>query len=123
MIDVLNVIKTEMINLCINYEYGIMSKAPPTYPYWVGDYIVSDSISEDGETNITFFINGFARNSYLEFEKEKAKIYEHFTDGITVIKNNTAISIQSGTIQNISEENAELKRCQIILSIKFWRGR
>lgn len=123
MIDVLSAINTELHSIGINYEFKIMNKAPPKYPYWIGDYVISGNVYEDGELDITFFLNGFTRKSYLEFEKEKTKIYRHFQDGITITKNNTVLSIQSGTTQNIDEEDAELKRCQIELIIKSWKGR
>ena len=38
MEDVLAVVDDQLQKLGLNYEFGSMTKSPPKYPYWVGEY-------------------------------------------------------------------------------------
>lgn len=123
MTEVLKVICELMKSLQLNYEFGRMSKSPPEYPYWVGDYTESEPYTEDGEENATIILTGFARGQYITLEKQKEIIKDFFKYGVKqVTENGTSISISTSNIINIPIDDIDLKKCQINLSVKFWKG-
>lgn len=124
MIDVLSVLSEEMTFLELNYEFGRMSKSPPDYPYWIGDYTESEPLTEDGEENATIILTGFSRGKHIELEKQKELIKKHFKYGRSLITGSgTSIAIFFAGSLNIPVEDNDLKRCQINLSVKNWKGR
>ncbi len=124
MIDVLKLIYEEMrINLGLNYEFGRMSKSPPPYPYWVGEYTEAEPVTEDGKETATFILTGFVRGKYIDLEKQKLLIKSHFKHGVTkVTDNGAAVAVFYAGGYNIPTEDIDLKKCQINLSIKQWKG-
>lgn len=132
MLEVLKALDTHLSkHLGLNYEFGQMSDSPPKYPYWVGDYTESESLTEDGIEQPIIILNGFSRGKFIELEEQKEKIKEYFkfgkTDLMTVILPDQTISKVSVNIWfsdsiNIPDDNLDLKRCQIHLNTKIWKG-
>lgn len=123
MDEILAVINDQMEGLGLNYEFGKMTKSPPEYPYWVGDYTEPESITEDGKEEPTILLTGFARGKFLELETQKATIKEHFRHGVSVItEKGSAVVVFYGSSLNIPQEDDDLKRCQVNLQIKSWKG-
>ena len=86
MIEVLKVVSDLMTkDLQLNYEFGRMSKTPPQYPYWVGDYTEPEPMTEDRQTTPTVLLTGFGRGTFFELERQKQKIKDYFMDGKSVI--------------------------------------
>ena len=132
MLEVLKALDTHLSeHLGLNYEFGQMSNSPPKYPYWVGDYTESESLTEDGVEQPIIILNGFSRGKFIELEEQKEKIKEYFkfgkTDLMTVTLPDQTISKVSVNIWfsdsiNIPDDNLDLKRCQIHLNTKIWKG-
>lgn len=123
MNEVLAAINNQLEGLGLNYEFGKMSESPPQYPYWVGDYTEPGSTTEDGKEEPTIILTGFARGKFLELETQKATIKEHFRHGVFVItEKGSAMVIFYGSSLNIPQEDDDLKRCQVNLQIKYWKG-
>lgn len=123
MIEVLNVISQQMESLHLNYEFGRMTKSPPTYPYWVGDYTQEEPMTEDGLEQATILLMGFSRGNHLALETEKAAINDRFKHGVTVMTDTgAAVVIFSAGNFNVPLETNDLKKCQVNLSIKIWKG-
>lgn len=122
MIEVLKVISDHMVqNLKLNYEFGQMSKTPPEYPYWVGDYTEPEPQTEDRQTTPTVILTGFSRGKFLELEEQKQKIKDYFMDGKSVITDSgSAVVVFYGGSFNVPSDEQDLKKCQINLSIKKW---
>ena len=108
-----------------------MSDSPPKYPYWVGDYTESESLTEDGAEQPIIILNGFSRGRFIELEKQKEKIKEYFkfgkTDLMTVTlpdqtTSKVSVNIWFSDSINIPDDNLDLKRCQIHLNTKIWKG-
>lgn len=116
----LSTMKNELSNLGINYQFGEW-EGDIVYPYFVGEYIESESFTEDNLEDIEFILTGFARGqgSYLKLENIKNKIKKRFFNGVTVLKNNKAVTIFYGnSISAIPTGELELKKIQINLKIK-----
>lgn len=126
MLEVLNVLNTHLSeHLGLNYEFGQMSDSPPNYPYWVGDYIETDGNTEDGVETQTIILEGFARGTHLELENQKEAIKEHFKFGTTdLIQTPVKVVVNIWFLNsiNIPDDNMDLKRCQIHLITKIWKG-
>lgn len=123
MDDILAIINDQLEGLGLNYEFGKMTRSPPQYPYWVGDYTEPGGMTEDGKEEPTVILTGFSRGKFIELETQKAAIKEHFRHGISVItESGSAVVVFYGGSFNIPLEDDDLKKCQVNLSIKSWKG-
>ena len=94
------------------------------YPYWVGEYTDVATQTEDGYEETEVILTGFHRGEYLDLLEAKDKIKQHFhpicglsanTDsGVIIVFYNGSFPIPTG--------EADLKRIQINLLIKEWKG-
>ena len=75
--DKLKFIKQQMSILAIPYEFMQWS-SELRYPYWVGEYTETPTMTEDGYEESTFILTGTTRGTWLELEEIKEKIKEHF---------------------------------------------
>lgn len=124
MKQTLKVISDAMKSLGIEYDLGVYSGNPIIYPYFVGEYVESESNTEDGFQETEFMLNGFSRESWLELENAKEKIENYFNkvSGKTVIADNgSAVAIFYANSLIVPTGDAELKRIQINLTIKEWK--
>lgn len=112
-----------MEKLGLNYEFGTMSKSPPKYPYWVGEYSEPEGLTEDGKETPTVILTGFSRGKHIVLENQKSIIKDHFRHGVSVItETGAAVVIFYGGSVSIPLEDDELKKCQVNLLIKTWKG-
>lgn len=122
--DKLSFINEQMNNvLKIPYQLGQWNSAV-IYPYFTGEFTEEPITTEDGYEASEVLITGFHRGEMLDLEEAKAKIKRHF-DPIFGLRAET----DSGTIAvfydgsfYIPTGEADLKKIQINLSIKEWKG-
>lgn len=120
----LAVINNELEKIGLNYEFGRMTKTPIKYPYWVGDYTEPEGMTEDGLEEPTFILTGFSRGRFIELEQQKNIIKDHFKHGVSVItETGAAVVIFYAGSFNIPLDEDDLKKCQVNLSIKTWKGK
>lgn len=122
---VLDAVKNSMKEMEINYWFG-EAPSPPKYPYFTGEYQEPESLSEDGEQDTQFILNGFARGkgAFLSLENAKEQIKEYLQDGRLVSTEKSVVAIfYANTLANLPTGDAELKRIQINLTIKEMNGR
>jgi hypothetical protein len=122
--SVLKVIADEMDALGINYDFEEW-KGELVYPYFTGEYQETESLDEDGEQEVQFILNGFARGitAHADLEEAKNKIKKHFPSigGRLAITDESRVAIfYANTLGNLPTGDAELKRIQINLKIKEW---
>ena len=94
------------------------------YPYFVGEYTETESVTEDGLQEATILLTGFHRGTWLALETAKAKIENYFNSvsGKTVMADNgSAVAIFYASALIVPKEDMELKSIQINLSVKEWR--
>lgn len=121
--DVLKIIADSLEAANINYEFMEWT-SEPVYPYFVGEYQETPSISEDGLQESTFILTGFSRSTWAALEEAKSTIENIFSriSGKTVISSNgngVAVFYENSLV--IPTGDAELKKIQINLSIKEWK--
>ena len=114
MIDVLTILNNEMEKLNIPYTFDTWDK-DIELPQWIGEISETPTVDEDGKSEYSFILTGYATNySYLFGVAEQLKTkYKNSTivDGI-VIKYDNTTTIDNGT--------DDLKQVQINFNIKKW---
>lgn len=108
----------------INYEFNEWTSAIK-YPYFVGEEFQEDEIqTEDGMETSTMLLTGFHRGSYLVLEETKNKIKELFNPifGLSAKTDSGTIVVFFAGSFNIPSGEADLKKIQITLKIKEWKG-
>ena len=114
MIDVLTIMNNEMEKLNIPYTFDTWD-TDITLPQFIGEISETPSLDEDGKSEYTFILTGYATNyTHLLSVAEQLKTRykpSAVIDGIVIIYNNCI------TIDNNTDD---LKQVQITLTIKEW---
>ena len=118
----LQIIASAMSDMGLNYAF-VEWKGDPVYPYFVGEYQETPSMTEDGLQESTFTLTGFTRGSWLELEAAKEQIENYFkVSGKTVIADNgSAVAVFYDRSLVVPTGEAELKRIEINLDVKEWK--
>lgn len=122
----LQFINEQMNILAVPYEFGEWS-SNVQYPYCVGEINEEPTTNEDGFEQSTLLLTCFNRGSkgvLLGLEEIKAKIKKHFHPiyGIRGKTHDCAFAIFYDGAFYIPTNEAELKKLQINLVIKEWKG-
>ncbi len=118
--ETLKFISDVLTNAGINYEFGQWS-GEIVYPYFVGEYTESEPMTEDGLLQSTFMLNGFSRSTWLALEQAKETIEKLFSNSVQVLASGNGVCIFYAGTLIIPENDPELKRMQINLTIKEWK--
>ena len=109
--------------LSVPYEFGQWNSSIQ-YPYFVGEVTEEPITQEDGFEQSTLLLTGFHRGALIDLEEIKDKIKKHF-DPIYGLRDSdedgTIIVFYDGAFY-ISTGEADLKKIQINLTIKEWKG-
>jgi hypothetical protein len=120
---VLEFINKQMFAIGIPYEFGEWSEEV-AYPYFVGEISEDEPTTEDGAETATFILTGFNRGGYITLEEARKRIKDHFDtiNGLRAKTEEGAIAVFYGGAFNIPTGEADLKKIQINLKIKTWKG-
>ena len=121
--DKLKFINDQMGEITVPYEFGEWTSVVK-YPYWVGEITEEPPNTEDGAEESTLILTGFNRGNYIDLEKDKAKIKKHFHSihGLRAKTGSGSIAVFFDGAFYVPTNEAELKRIQINLKIKEWKG-
>ena len=102
-----------------NAESGIVK-----YPYSVGEFTEQATNLENGYEESTLLLTVTTRGSWLELEEIKDKIKKHFpaNGGLRASTNSGSIAVFYAGSFPVPTGEADLKRIQINLDIKEWKG-
>lgn len=119
----LKFINQQMAELSIPYEFGEWT-TDVIYPYSVGEVSEDPITTEDGAETSTFILNFFHRGNYADLESIKARIKQHFQPifGLRASTDSGAIAVFYESAFYVPTNEADLKRLQINLTIKEWKG-
>jgi len=105
-----------------------MDYEPITYTgdsdtYFVGSWSEVASVSEDGQTENTFFLTGFTRSSWLSLIQVKDRVEQYFTrQGRSFVSDWGSVAwICYNTATPVPKDDIELKSLEINLTIKEWK--
>lgn len=121
--DKLKVIAEQMEAIGIPYEFGQWS-SPIQYPYFVGEFTEEPTMTEDGLEETTVLLTGFHRGNSIDLEAAKNKIKRHFPSfyGLRTQTDSGTIAVFFDGSFYIPSGEADLKKVQINLKIKEWKG-
>ena len=116
-------ISDQMDILSIPYEFGMWT-SDVIYPYFVGEITEEPPTTEDGLEESSLILTGFHRGKYIDLETAKEKIKEHFNPitGLCAKTDSGSIAVFFDGSFYIPTGEAELKKIQINLKIKEWKG-
>ena len=120
---VLKIVSDAMEALGIEYGLGTYDGNPIVYPYFVGEYTETESMTEDGLQESTFLLTGFSRDSWLTLENAKERIQDYFdkvSGKVVMAEDGSAVAIFYAHALIVPTGDAELKSIQIQLSVKEW---
>ena len=122
--DKLKFISKQMDLIGVPYEFGQWSSAV-TYPYFVGEQVSPEAFpAEDGSEESEILLTGFHRGKLIDLETVKNKIKRHFSPWTGLISKTDSGSIAvffDGSFY-IPTGEADLKKIQMNLKIKEWKG-
>lgn len=119
----LKFINEQMAALSIPYEFGEWTSDVPDF-YFVGEITEEPIMTEDGAQESTLILTGFCRGKYLAMEKKKDEIKRHFSPifGLRGKTDSGSIAVFFDGAFYVPTGEADLKRIQINLKIKEWKG-
>lgn len=115
----------EQLNNVLNIPYQLGQWSDDVkYPYFVGEFTDEPITTEDGYEASALLITGFHRGEMLDLEEAKAKIKKHFDPifGLRAKTDSGSIAVFYNGAFYVPTGEADLKRIQINLSIKEWKG-
>ena len=122
--DKLKFIKEQMGILAIPYEFMEWT-SDVSYPYYVGEITEEPTTTEDGLEESTMILTGFYRGtSFEKLETDKNKIKMHFSPitGLCAKTDSGSIAVFFDGSFYVPSGEAGLKKIQINLKIKEWKG-
>lgn len=120
----LKFIDEQMTAIAVPYEFWEWS-SKITYPYFVGEITEEPTMTEDGLEESTMLLTGFHRGTMLDLLTVKERIKSHFNPICGLIgqtDSGSAIAVFFDGFFPIPTGEADLKKIQINLKIKLWKG-
>lgn len=127
MMSVLGIVAEKLNSIGVPYEFMEWTD-PVQYPYFVGEYQEVPPTAEDGGKEATLMLTGTtntnAGGSWLELEQYRSEIEElfHPVCGLRITVTDGAVAIFYENSFPVPTGEADLKRIQINLRIKKWKG-
>ena len=121
--DKLKFIKEQMDILAVPYEFSEWT-SEIKYPYTVGEITEEPVTTEDGLEESTMILTCFHRGNLIDLEMVKEKIKKHFCPicGLCAKTDSGSIAVFFDGSFYIPTGEADLKKLQINLKIKEWKG-
>ena len=122
--DKYNFISDQLRSIAVLYELEEWT-SNIKYPYWTGEFTEEPVMTEDGAEESTVILNGFNRGKAIDLVRDKEKIKQLFdpTDGLRAKTGSGSIAVFFDGSFSIPTGEADLKRMQINLKIKEWKGK
>lgn len=119
----LGIANEEMKKLGVPYEF-MRFTADAGDRYWVGEFYETPTDSEDGYEEGTLILTGTTQGSWLALMQDRAKIKDHFPKegGFRKTTDHGAVVIFYENSLPDPTGEADLKRIQVNLQIKAWKG-
>lgn len=120
---VLGIVATELNNIDVPYEFMRWTSTVEDR-YWIGEFTETPTDTEDGYEEGILILTGTTRQSWLSLMQDRDKIKNHFPTigGFRVPTDNGAVVIFYDNALSVPTGEADLKRIQINLQIKAWKG-
>lgn len=119
----LGIVKDEMNIIDVPYEFMRWTSTAKDR-YWVGEYSETPTTTEDGYEEGTLILTGTTKDSWLMLMQDRAKIKDHFPSiyGLRITTDKGTVVIFYDNSFPVPTGEADLKRIQVNLQIKAWKG-
>ena len=121
---ILGIIKDE--TKTIDVPYAFMRWASNTAPnrHWIGEYTESPTLTEDGAEEYELLLTGTTKGTWSLLMQDSEKIESHFPriEGLRKTTEKGAVAIFYENSLPVPTGEADLKRIQVNLRIKAWKG-
>lgn len=121
----LQFVKEQMSVLKLPYEFmeWTADDIPPVY--WVGEFTETPTTTEDGSEESTMILTGTTRGKWFDLLTQADTIKRHFDPigGLRSDTENGVIIVFFSHSLPVPTGEADLKRLQVNLTIKQWKGR
>lgn len=120
---VLGIIKNELKIIDVPYEFMRWS-SPVKDRYWVGEFSETPTDTEDGYEEATLTLTGTTNDLWAVLLQDRDKIKDHFPSiyGLRVAIDKGMVVIFYDNAFPVPTGEANLKRLQVNLKIKAWKG-
>ena len=120
---VLGITKDELKKINVPYEFMRWTSTVEDR-FWVGEYLETPTDTEDGYKEGTLILTGTTKSSWLVLMQDREKIENHFPSigGLRKTTDTGAVVIFYENSLPIPTGEEDLKRIQINLQIKVWKG-
>lgn len=110
--------------LGIPYEYWEWTDNTIPKKYWVGECTETPTLTEDGYEESTMLVTGTVRGKIVDLQEDVEKIKKHFSvaGGLCAKTDSGSIAVFFAGATPIPTGVADLKRIQVNLDIKEWKG-
>ena len=121
---VLGVIQKELNTIAIPYEFMRWKSKTIPNRYWVGEYMETSTFTEDGYEEITLILTGTTKELWEVLMQDRVKIKNHFPNinGLRISTDNGSVVIYYENSFPVPTGDENLKRIQVNLRIKTWKG-
>ena len=119
----LGIIQGELPKIGVPYEF-MRWTSPVADRYWVGEYMKTPTDTEDGYEEGTLILTGTTNDSWVKLFDDRAKIQDHFPNvgGLRKSTDKGTVVIFYSNDFPVDTGEANLKRMQVNLQIKAWKG-
>ncbi|MBQ5929952.1 MAG: hypothetical protein IIX02_04080 [Clostridia bacterium] len=105
----------------LSVENAYMRYSGDKYPYLTFEYIVTNVSREDGSTDGEMFCEAWTRGTYAELDDIDQKLKDYFNK-LFVKVDKGIIYFDYATSTPEDDEDGELKKLQISITTKYWKG-
>ena len=120
----LGIVKDGMKILDVPYAFMRWTSEIIPNRYWIGEFTESPTNTEDGYENYTIILTGTTNDLWSVLMEDREKIKDYFTkiSGLRMITGAGAVVIFYDNAFPVPTGDANLKRMQINLQVKTWKG-
>lgn len=121
--EALGIVQKELNSIGVPYEF-MRWTSDVEDRYWVGEYSETPTDSEDGYEEGTLILTGTSNSLWSVLIQDRAKIKDQFPTvcGLRKATENGVVVIFYANSFPVPTGEADLKRIQINLQIKAWKG-
>lgn len=121
---ILGVTKDELKNIDVPYAFMRWTSKTKPNRYWIGEYTETPSNAEDGYEEYDVLLTGTTENAWVELLQDVTKIKDRFPaiGGFTKTTTKGAVVIFYENSFPVPTGEANLKRIQVNLKVKTWKG-
>lgn len=119
----LGIANNELNGIGVPYEF-MRYTSPVEDRYWVGEYTETITDTEDGYGEGTLILTGTTKDSWMTLMQDRANIEDHFPS-VGGLRKATDTGVVVFFYENsfpVPTDEADLKRIQINIHIKSWKG-